>query len=246
MRRLLLAAGAALALQGAAAADVHVEMVATDGPAATLRLSLPEGLPAPFGVVILLPDSLGADRRSKPYLDRLASYGLATLEVELAEPTPGDAPPIGEQLDGAVVQALGFVAQDGRLDATRIGLLGFGAGGRAVLRDPRGLPGVALYPGCDLALGAPAARILLLHGELEEGAASCPANVRPEAGGLAISMAGATAAWDAPHSILSDALTLWPHPSGQGRSLARPSDAATAASAALALDWLAPLKPPAR
>ena len=89
-------------------------------------------------------------------------------------------------------------------------------------------------------------RVLLLHGELEDGAAACAANVRPEAGGLAIGLPGATASWDAPQSILSDALTLWPHPSGQGRVAARGSDRATAASAGLALDWLAPLKPPAR
>jgi hypothetical protein len=249
MRRFLLAACALLALQGAAAADVQVEVTATDGPAAALRLSLPEGLPAPFGVVVVLPDSLGADQRARPYLDRLASFGLATLEVELADPAPGDPQalvPIQEQLAGAVAQALGFIAEDGRLDAVRIGLLGFGAGGRAVLTDPRGLPGVALYPGCDFALNPAVGRILLLHGDLEDAAAACPANVDAEAGGIAFGLPGTTAAWDAPQSILTDALTLWPHPSGQGRIAARGSDRATAASAGLALEWLAPLKPPGR
>jgi hypothetical protein len=249
MRRLLLAASALLALQGAAAADVQVEVTPTDGPAAALRLSLPEGLPAPFGVVVILPDALGADQRAKPYLDRLASFGLATLEVELADPAPGDPQalvPIQQQLAGAIAQALGFIAQDGRLDAVRIGLLGFGAGARAVLRDERGLPGVALYPGCDFALNPAEGRVLLLHGDLEDGAAACAANVRPEAGGLAIGLPGTTAAWDAPQSVLSDALTLWLHPSGHGRVAARGSEQATAASAGLALDWLAPLKPPAR
>jgi hypothetical protein len=248
MRRFLLAACAAILLQNAAAADVQVEVTPTDGPAAALRLSLPEGLPGPFGFVVVLPDSLGADQRAKPYLDRLASYGLATLEVELADPWPTDREPVpvAEQLAGALAQALGFAAGDPRLDAARIGLLGFGAGGRAVLRDTRGLPGVALYPGCDFALNPAEGPVLLLYGELEEGAAACPANVLEAEGGQAIGLPGTTASWDAPASIIADAVTMWPHPAGQGRVLARPSDRATSVSAELVLTWFTALKPPAR
>lgn len=249
MRRLLLAACAAALLQNAAAADVTVEVTPTDGPAAALRLALPEGLPGPFGVVIVLPDSLGADLRAKPYLDRLASLGLATLEIDLADPAPGDPRalvPLPVQYAGATAQALAFIAGDSRLAATHVGLLGFGAGGRAIVTGGAGLRAVALYPGCDFALNPAHGPVLLIHGEVEDDAAACASNVLAEEGGAVLELPGQTAAWDAPAPVLHGAVTRWPHPSGQGRVTARASDRATAASADAALGWLLALKPAAR
>jgi dienelactone hydrolase len=245
MRRILLAASAAIALQNAAAADVAVEVTATDGPAAALRLSLPEGLRGPIGVVIVLPDSLGADMRAQPYLDRLASFGLATLEIELADPAPGDPMalvPLPAQYEGALAQALGYVAGDPRLAANGVGLLGFGAGARAILASGGGRRAVALYPGCDFALNPAQGPVLLIHGEAEEGAAACSANVLAAEGGAVLALRGQTAGWDVPAPTLSGAQTLWPHPSGQGRTITRPSDRATAVSAEAALSWLMPLR----
>jgi hypothetical protein len=88
-----------------------------------------------FPAVLILPDALGADGRAVPYVESLLGAGIAVLELRDASAEAARA-------------ALALLASDPRIEAPRLGVLGFGQGARLAL----GLPGAdvrtLLYPGC--------------------------------------------------------------------------------------------------
>lgn len=199
--------------------------------------------------VVIVHDLLGEDRRSDPYVEQLAGAGLVTLEVA-AEP--------GEISPGHVARAVARLARDPRIDAARIGLLGFGHGGHAAARafperDPFAAR-VLLYPGCgallaDLPAGMepPRGRLLLLHGT--EDAANrvedCEALAARIAGAVParrIAYRGAGYAWDFPQA---DPLAPWRHPAPglAERVTVRGAPALTAHAAAEAAAFLAAMPP---
>ncbi|WP_207553550.1 hypothetical protein, partial [Teichococcus deserti] len=114
---------------------------------------LPPGIPpeARLPVVAILPDALGQDGRETPYIDRLLGLGFAVLLLE-EDRLPALPPP---------------------LDPARLGLLGFGAGGRAALAMAGAAPRVALYPACaGWSQARPAAGSLILHPDTPAEAAA--------------------------------------------------------------------------
>jgi hypothetical protein len=120
-----------------------------------------------FPAVLILPDALGADGRAVPYVESLLGAGIAVLELRDASAEAARA-------------ALALLASDPRIEAPRLGVLGFGQGARLAL----GLPGAdalaLLYPGCaslPVPETAPGA-VLLLHG------AEDPANPAPACASL--------------------------------------------------------------
>ncbi len=180
-------------------------------------LTLPPGIRPPVAAVAVLHDRLGPDPRAEPYIRHLLGAGLAAFEIlDVAEP--------GE----ALAASLAALAADPRVDARRVGALGFGGGAAAALAP--GLPLAAralLYPGCEalarLPDGAwPGQPILLLHGGAD------PANRVADCRGAAAALARAGAAvrrieyrdasyaWDHPGFGLESRL-LHPAPDGEGR-----------------------------
>jgi dienelactone hydrolase len=147
-----------------------------------------------FPAVLILPDALGADGRAVPYVESLLGAGIAVLELRDASAEAARA-------------ALALLASDPRIEAPRLGVLGFGQGARLAL----GLPGAdalaLLYPGCASFLPVPETApgaVLLLHG------AEDPANPAPACASLAARLRargaeatqrkipGAGYAWDYP------------------------------------------------
>lgn len=215
-------------------------------PAVAGVLSLPAG---PAGgrrpAVVILPDALGPDGRADAYVLALNAAGLLVLEVH-AEAAAEAAP--------LAVQAL---AADPRVLPGRIGLLGFGAGGRAALLTPARAGGqdpiaarAALYPGC-IGLEAELARreaafaspILLLHGDRDaanpraacaELTAALAIRVRAERAEIA----GAGYAWDRP-GFPAEGPALLPRPDGAGRIGAAHDPRGHEASVARVADWMA-------
>ena len=70
--------------------------------------------------VLILPDALGADGRALPYVESLLGAGIAVLELRDASAEAARA-------------ALALLASDPRIEAPRLGVLGFGQGGRLAL-----------------------------------------------------------------------------------------------------------------
>ena len=199
----------------------------------------------PWPAVLVVHDALGLDRRGRRYVEQLTAAGLLVLEVELranpldglAEPLPGEA-----EAAGLVARVAAALARDPRVDAARIGALGFGLGARAVaLAAPTGENGrprfgarLLLYPGCaglaELLAASPArapeadaSPVLILHGETD------PANTPAACDGLAAALGSPTApvrrvayrdatyAWDLPAEAEgAGAAQPWP-----GREVAR-------------------------
>ncbi|WP_376093381.1 hypothetical protein ACE7GA_25405 [Roseomonas sp. CCTCC AB2023176] len=214
---LLAAALPATALPGAAEAQQTV-LMPLGGPVGVIRLSLPDPLsPAPFPVVVLLPDGPDAGNRADPIVDRLLDRGIAVVEVDADdEPDPAG---LAEALEDT---APGWIAPG------RIGVLGFGSGGRAALLWPGRGPVVVLYPACD---GAPvpvvAAGALVLHADNAAERAACTSlPVR------ALPVPGATHAWDHRNGADEDAVARLPHPDGSGTRL-------TARRYPWAIEWVA-------
>ncbi|MCO6415764.1 hypothetical protein JYK14_06165 [Siccirubricoccus sp. KC 17139] len=190
-------------------------------------LSLPpwpgQGLPA----VLVLHDALGPDARSSAYIDQLLGARIAVLDL-LTE-APGEA---------ARDAALAAIALDGRIDAGRLGVLGFGAGAAAALTAPV-MARALLYPGC-ASLPHPAAlagAVLLAHGGAD------PANPAAACRRLAAALEGAGArvrrldyaqasyGWDRPPSMPGE-IVLLPAPGLAERVAARPWPALTTLAAA--------------
>jgi hypothetical protein len=165
----------ALALACAAVLNLAVPCHVASGEASMLAarddpawLSLPLEGKGPFPTVLILADRTGPDGRELPYADYLLAAGVAV--VQLGSDTPEEAAPL---LTLSGLRALVHRLAPGRLDPSRIGLLGFGAGGRAALAASE-VPIAALYPACG---GLPPSRrsdpILLLYPEDPREAAAC-------------------------------------------------------------------------
>lgn len=249
MRRLTISGMAAITLAlggaGAHANGGPPEPFQPGNPTIAGVLSLPS---APAGgrwpAVVVLSDALGPDGRADAYVLALNAAGLLVLEVHAEAMTAASL----------AVQAL---ARDPRVLPGRIGLLGFGAGGRAALLAPTAPGGqdpiaarAALYPGC-IGLEAELARqevtiaspILLLHGNRD--AANPRAACAELVSALAIraraertEIAGAGYAWDRP-GFTAEGPALLPRPDGAGRIRAAHDPQGHEASVARVTDWMA-------
>lgn len=199
----------------------------------------------PLPAVLLVHDALGADLRSLAYVEQLAAAGLLVLEV---------APePDADALE-AVQRGIAALRAHAQVDATRIGVLGFGGGARAaMLASPGQDPFAAralLYPGCGTLLrdlppptSVAGGRLLLMHGADDPAntQADCAALAQRLGGGLParhLAFSGATYAWDFPSA---DPLAPWlfPAPGSAGRVRIQPWPALTALSAGEAASFLA-------
>ncbi|WP_198371402.1 dienelactone hydrolase family protein [Roseomonas rosulenta] len=176
--------------------------------------------PVPTPLVVVLHDATGIDPRGWLYGDQLMAAGIAVLHVELLD-TPFDGVESRQPFDEAEASikrlrmVIARVAQDERFAHAPLGLLGFGASGKAatlLAADPahgsRITALALLYPGCarlnaaliDAGTG-PASSILLQHGDAD------PANQVAECAALTsrlsrtatvrrVQYAGAGFAWD--------------------------------------------------
>jgi hypothetical protein len=185
---------------------------ARDDPA---WLSLPLEGKGPFPTVLILADRTGPDGREVPYADYLLAAGIAV--VQLGSDTPEEAAPL---LTLSGLRALVHRHAPGRLDPSRVGLLGFGAGGRTALTASE-VPIAALYPACG---GLPPSRrsdpILLLYPEDPREAAACR-HVDPRAEAVAT----ATHGWDHGQGLWAGGTAMLPHPDGSRARLFARSDA---------------------
>ena len=229
-------AGPATAVEPALAGTIPIsfESPADDGtPRDTpALLTLPVGT-GPHPLVLLLHDELGPDGRGSRLAAALAAAGIATLQPDLwlargltpeaPDPAPADARAILPE----VFAALDHAAMDARVDPRRIGVAGFGIGGRAALLaraeawgaaqlggfGPRFAAHAALYPDCallraerrTLALqGRRRSHALLLAAGQDSGdaAAECAAAAPP----LPVETLDTTHAWDLPgaHRLLAN------------------------------------------
>ncbi len=177
-------------------------------------LSLPSGRAGPFPAVLILSDRTGPDGREVPYADYLLAAGIAV--IQLASDAPEEAAPLFT-LSG--LRAMARRLAPGQLDPARIGLLGFGAGGRAALAASE-VPVAALYPACS---GLPPTRhsgpTLLLYPDDPEEAASC-ARVDPRAEAVGTTTHG----WDHGQGLWDGGTTMLPHPDGSRVRLFARSD----------------------
>ena len=233
----LLAAAALFATGGARAwtsppsLEAPPELIDLAAPVGPGRLVVPVrfGTPdATLPVVVILPDALGEDGRAEPYVEALLSRGFAVLALEV------DLPAAGEGGSAAAARlAASWASRDARLDADRIGLLGFGAGARAALGGGQGRPVVALYPGCrglELAEAGPA---LILYGTEAGDALTCAGLAVPPEVELR-AMPGAGHGWDVVGTLWLAGMLL-PDPGG-GRQRAVPNPRATLDAAEMTAD----------
>ncbi len=174
----------------------------------------------PAGVVIMLPDSMGPDRREDLYIDALIRAGVQVLSLL---PTDDEPPPSPELAAQALISLL-------QADPSRIAVLGFGAGGlAAAAADYPFAARVLLYPGCaSLTDVAPTdTRLLLLHGtdDPSNTPAQCAAashQLRERGAEVTrVAYLGVGYGWDMPQ-IGYERATLMPIPGQAGRVLAVP------------------------
>lgn len=208
----LAAAFAASVAERPVAAERLAELVRLPAPAGLARLLLPPAPPEHVPLVILLPDAVGEDGRAEPYAEALSWRGIASLTLGLAEDADApDAPATEPASTPAAGQAaLRWAAGSG---FARIGLLGFGAGGRAALAEAGGHPVAALYPGCHGLAPAPGATGLLVVGAEAPDAAACVGLRLPQ--GLVLHVLPAGHGWDVPGTRPGGALL--PDPAGGPR-----------------------------
>lgn len=226
--RLALAALAIALPLAAQAAPPPEELLTLPEPAGVARL-LRADLPAPgHPLVIILPDALGEDGRSEPYVDALLGRGIASLLLGLSEVADLPGPESPRHGAASLARALEWAGAGGPTHA-RIALLGFGAGARAALAAAQGLPVVALYPRCP---GLPIANgpALVIQGALDSEGCG------PEVTRLA----GADHAWDATGALWPVSGPLLPDPAApELRRRARPDGEATRQAAEATAQWLA-------
>lgn len=198
-------------------------------PAGMGQLLLPDGTAPPL--VILLPDTLGADRREDAYRDALWARGVATLLLGLGEDREVFEAPVEP---AASAEAARLAIAWGRAEGFgAIGLLGFGLGGRGALAAGAEVPVVALYPRCP-GLPAPAAPALVIQGaEDAEGCAALPPGVTLRL------LPGVAHGWDAPGAMWPGTSVVLPDPAGGERLRVRADPAATQTAATEAAEWLA-------
>ncbi len=213
------------------------ELIDLPAPVGLARLIFPVRFAAgadPLPVVVVLPDALGEDGRAEPYAEALLSRGIAVLALDLDAPAGRDAG------DAAAARLTAdWVSQDTRLDPTRVGLLGFGAGARGALEGGSGRPTVALYPGCRRLELAEAGPALVLYGSEAEDAAACAGLAAPQV--ELRPMPGAGHGWDVIGTLWLAAVVL-PDPVGSGSLRAVPNPRATLEAAeAVALHFEAAL-----
>ncbi|WP_237212855.1 hypothetical protein [Falsiroseomonas oryziterrae] len=217
------------------AAEHPAQLVQLPEPVGLGRLlTPPEGPQA--ALVIVLPDALGEDGRSEAYVDSLLARGIATLVLGLGEDLearPSSVDPAASPQAAAVALAW---AEEAGFDAAATGLLGFGLGGRAILAADRGVPGVALYPGCSRLLLPTRAPALVVQGE--EQAQDCAALVG-HPGVTLRELRGAGHAWDAPGAIWPSPGPVLPDPDGGAPLRARADLDVTLAAAEAVADWFA-------
>jgi dienelactone hydrolase len=194
---------------------------------AVALFSLPDGpTRKAWPAVLILPDAFGADGRAVPYVESLLGAGIAALELRDASAEAARA-------------ALALLASDPRIEAPRLGVLGFGQGARLALGLPGAEARALLYPGC-ASLPVPAAssgNVLLVHGAEDpanpaEACARVCAALR-EAGAEATQreIPGAGYAWDYP-ALGQAPAALLPAAGGAERLHVRPWPAMAAQSAA--------------
>ncbi|MGG5821173.1 hypothetical protein [Falsiroseomonas sp. HW251] len=218
-------------LAAPAAAQSTSELVRVAEPAGLGRLVRSDGPPdAPL--VVMLPDALGDDGRSEPYVDSLLARGIASLVLGLDEdlegaPSPSDPAASAEALAGAVAWALGR-----GIPASRIGVMGFGLGGRVALAAGGWLPAAALYPRC-AGLKVAAGHAVILQGK--EDAAGCADLALPAATEFQAIAAGH--GWDVPGAIWPSPGPVLPDPAGGPRLQAREDLTATLQAAEFLAEW---------
>ncbi|MFM7421201.1 MAG: dienelactone hydrolase family protein [Alphaproteobacteria bacterium] len=194
---------------------------------AVALFSLPEA-PARknWPAVLILPDALGADGRAEPYIENLLGAGIVVLELRNASADAAQA-------------AMAILANDPRIAAPRLGVLGFGQGGRLALGLPGAEARALLYPGCANLPAPPnsAGSVLLVHGAEDptnsaEACARLCAALR-EAGAEATQreIPGAGYAWDLP-ALGRTPAALLPAAGSAERLAVRPWPAMAAQSAA--------------
>lgn len=146
----------------AIAETVTINVPPKDGTrnAMTLKANLviPEGAKAKAPAIVVLHSGGGIDGTGSPYIEQLTKAGMATLEVDMF--SRGAAIPIRDAVPYAYA-GFAFLASDPRIDATRIGVMGFSYGAilsllaasseqtAAYLPDGRKFTAhAALYPAC--------------------------------------------------------------------------------------------------
>lgn len=216
----------------AAAGETPAELVRLPEPAGLARLVRPVGAVAP-PLVVVLPDAIGEDGRSEPYVDSLLARGIATLALGV-----GADPDTAQQQVEPAASAAGLAAaldwaRAAGFDPGATGAMGFGLGGRAALAGSGGLPAVALYPGC-ANLPMPASPALVQQGA--EEAATCGEVIAGAEMALRL-LPGAGHGWDAPGAIWPSLGPLLPDPAGGPRRQARADHAVTLLAAEAAADW---------
>lgn len=225
---LLGAPNTAPAVPSEASAEPFEEIELFRAAGAVGTLVLPAGAPdRRTGAIVILQDTLGPDGRAALYVDQLLGADLAVLELVAGE--GGDL--------GTVLAAL---AAHPRILEGHLGLLGFGAGARAVAEWPGQVRARALlYPSCSHLLPAamPGEAVLLLHGGADPLHAAAPCGelaARLGAAALQVQrriLSGAGYAWDRP-GFAGEGQFLVPAPDGSGRVAAAHHPAMAALSAA--------------
>ncbi|MCB9542254.1 MAG: dienelactone hydrolase family protein [Myxococcales bacterium] len=122
-------------------------------------LSLPAGVSAPMPAVLVIHEWWGLNEHIKHYADRLAAEGYAALAVDLyggqTAKTPDEAMKLMQQVDAAkagatLSAAAAWLADDGRVRATKRGTIGWCFGGAWSLQSGlmiEGLDAVVMYYG---------------------------------------------------------------------------------------------------
>jgi dienelactone hydrolase len=204
----------AAALLGAGAAAAEPLGQASTYTGGGLTAVLVRGEAPPLGAVVILPDSMGPDRRHDWAIDAMVGAGLLVLVVQAPEASPA----------AASLAARTLVA-DGLVPSNRVAVLGHGAGGLlAAAADFPFAARVLHYPGCAALadVAGPPAPLLVLHGVEDpvNSAEQCglaAAELRAKGSEVTrLAYRSAGYAWDMPH-YGAERVSLVPAPGQNGR-----------------------------
>jgi dienelactone hydrolase len=225
-----------LAAPASAGSPTHHDLPA---PVGTVQLLRPDD-DRPTPLVVVLPDALGDEGRSAPYVEALARNGIASLVLGLGITSEQGGPgggtdPASSALAAGV--AMAWAAAQPGIAAGQIGLVGLGSGGRAALAAAvAGGPVVAVDPGCT-GLSLPEwTPSMLVYGRAAPDAADCIALEEP-ATGVIRGLPGLGHGWDV-RPELAPGSALMPDPLG-GRRRVSPNPAAAQRVADQVAAWLA-------